>query len=107
MFGRSKNAVDVSTAHDMAAQDGYTIVDVRTVGERRQGHPPGSIHIELQTIPENLDRLRDTKVLAFCRSGNRSNQAAKFLTANGIEAMNVKGGVVAWQRASLPLTKGS
>ena len=107
MFGRSKNAVDVSTAHDMAANDGYTIVDVRTVRERRQGHPPGSIHIELQSISQNIDRLRSTKVLAFCRSGNRSNQAARFLAANGIEALNVKGGVIAWQRASLPLAKGS
>ena len=107
MFGRSKNAVDVTTAYDMASNDGYTIIDVRTIGERRQGHPPGSVHIELQTIPDNLDRLRDTKVLAFCRSGNRSSQATKFLAANGIEAKNVKGGVVAWQRASLPLAKGS
>lgn len=106
MFGRTKNAVDVTTAQRMADEDGYTIVDVRTPGERELGHPPGSIHIELETIPNNLTRLEGTKVLAFCRSGSRSHHATRFLTDQGIEALNVTGGMVAWQRASLPVRKG-
>ncbi len=47
MFGRSKNAVDVSTAHDMARNDGYTIVDVRTDAERN-----GLLVHAVHTFPE-------------------------------------------------------
>lgn len=102
MFGR-KQGVDVVTAHDMATNDGYVIVDVRTDKERIASHPPGSLHIELETIPDNLDQLTDKRVLAFCRSGNRSGHAANYLKAQGIEAHNVKGGIIAWQKAGLPL----
>lgn len=107
MFGRGKSAVDVTTANKMSSEDGYVIVDVRTDGERAAGHPPGSVHMVLETIPERLDELRGTKVLAFCRSGNRSDAATKFLNQNDIEAHNIKGGILAWTRAGLPLKKGS
>ncbi len=106
MFGRRKNAIDVETAHRMAADDGYVILDVRTAKERREGHPPGSLHMDLETIPQRLDELRDRKILAFCRSGNRSDTAARFLTQQNIEAHNVSGGILAWSRAGLPLEKG-
>ena len=107
MFGRDKTAVDVETASQMAADDGYVILDVRTAQERSQGHPPGSIHMLLETIPQRLDELRGKKVLAFCRSGNRSGAAVRFLAQQDIEAHNVKGGILAWSRAGLPLKEGS
>ena len=106
IFRRNKAGVDVITAQEMASDDGYTILDVRTARERSQGHPPGSIHMALETIPDHLDELKGKKVLAFCRSGNRSDVAARFLTRHSIEAHNVDGGILAWVRAELPLTKG-
>lgn len=90
----------------MAADDGYVILDVRTAKERRESHPPGSIHMDLETVPQHLDELRDRKILAFCRSGNRSGAAARLLKQHDIEALNVRGGILAWSRAGLPLKKG-
>jgi rhodanese-related sulfurtransferase len=107
MFGRSKTAVDVETASQMAADDGYVILDVRTTTERTQGHPPDSIHMVLETIPQRLDELQGKKILAFCRSGSRSDAAARFLSKQNIEAHNVEGGIIAWSRAGLPLKEGS
>jgi rhodanese-related sulfurtransferase len=107
MLGRDRAAVDVKTAHRMAADAGYVILDVRTMRERKQGHPPGSIHMVLETIPQRLDELKGKKILAFCRSGNRSGAAARFLTQHDIEAHNVQGGIVAWSHAGLPLKEGS
>lgn len=107
MFGRSKKSVDVRTAQRLAAEDGYLILDVRTKQERRQGHPPGSRHISLESLPQRAGSLEGQRVLAICRSGNRSGTAARFLTKNGIEALNVKGGMLAWSRAGLPVKKGS
>ncbi|MEE8457426.1 MAG: rhodanese-like domain-containing protein [Acidimicrobiia bacterium] len=106
IFRRNKTGVDVKTAHEMASDDGYVILDVRTAKERSQGHPPGSIHMALETIPDHLEELKGKKVLAFCRSGDRSGAAARFLTRHNIEAHNVNGGILAWSRAGLPLTKG-
>ena len=107
MFGRDKTSVDVRTASQMAADDGYVILDVRTAKERIRGYPPGSIHMLLETIPQHLDELKGKKVLAFCRSGNRSGAAARFLAQQDIEAHNVEGGILAWSHAGLPLKDGS
>ena len=106
MFSRSKNLVDVRTAYEMAADDAWIIVDVRTTPERKEGGAAGSIHYSLDTLTQRLSALRGKKVLAICRSGNRSGTAAKFLEQNGIEAANVKGGMIAWERAGLPIKKG-
>jgi rhodanese-related sulfurtransferase len=107
MFGFKKHSVDVQTAQRLAAEDGYVIVDVRTKRERRESHPPGSLHISLESLDQRMTSLQGKKVLAICRSGNRSGRATRHLTANGIEALNVKGGMLAWTRAGLPTKKGS
>ncbi len=101
-----RTTVDVVAAQQMADDDGYMILDVRTEREFKQGHPPGSVHMVLNTIPERLDELKGKKILAFCRSGNRSGAAARFLAQQEIEAHNVVGGILAWSHAGLPLTKG-
>ena len=106
MFGRNRHTVDVRTAHDMALNDGWTIVDVRTKPERKQGGATGSVHYSLDSLNQRLPALQGKKVLAICRSGNRSGTAARFLEQNGIEARNVKGGMIAWDRAGLPTRKG-
>jgi rhodanese-related sulfurtransferase len=41
--------------------------------------------------------------VAVCRSGSRSDKAAKGLRAQGYDAQNLDGGVTAWARAGLPL----
>ena len=107
MFGRPKKAVDVRTAHELAADGDYVLVDVRTKKERREGHPAGSRHISLDSLAQRTKGLQGRKVLAICRSGNRSKTATRILSAQGIEALNVKGGMIAWNRAGLPTKKGS
>jgi rhodanese-related sulfurtransferase len=107
MLEHDNSDVDVETASKLASDDAYLIVDVRTTREWTAGHPPGSIHMVLETIPERIEELRGKKVLAFCRSGNRSGAAARFLNRQDIETHNVSGGILAWSRAGLPLKKGS
>lgn len=91
----------------MASEEGYVILDVRTVLERIQGHPSGSISITLDSLSCRVDELKGMKILAFCHSGDRSNAATRFLNHNGIEALNVTGGMIAWTHADLPTTSGS
>lgn len=106
MFRRSTKSVDVRTAHEMTADDGWLIVDVRTQTEYRDSSVPGSVHYALESLNGQLSHLKGKKVLAICRSGSRSRTAVNTLSHNGIEARNVSGGMIAWTRAGLPVRKG-
>lgn len=66
------------------------ILDVRTLDEWNEGHIEGSKHIVLTTIPLEVEQIKSWKkpVIAVCRSGGRSGQAAQFLTQNGVDVIN-------------------
>ncbi len=69
---------------------GAVIIDVRTVGEFREGHIKGSKNIPLDTISAKSDEIKKLykPVIVCCRSGMRSSQAASILKNNGIEVLN-------------------
>jgi len=106
MFGRSRQAVDVSTAYELSQDAGYTLLDVRTVDEHRTAHPPGSMHLPLDAVADGWTAMSGKSILTICHSGSRSARAARLLRRSGIEALNVRGGMVAWRRAGLPIKKG-
>jgi phage shock protein E len=66
-----------------------TVVDVRTRAEFAGGHVAGSVNIPLQEIPVYLDKIRGMKnIIVCCATGNRSDQAMRFLLAQGIDSQN-------------------
>jgi rhodanese-related sulfurtransferase len=67
-----------------------TIVDVRSREEFMGGHAAGSKNIPLQEIPRRVEEFRNMEqpVILCCASGNRSGQAAMYLTAQGIQCEN-------------------
>ncbi|MDH3250857.1 MAG: rhodanese-like domain-containing protein [Acidimicrobiia bacterium] len=71
------------------------IVDVREPMEWAQGALEGSKKIQLALLPSALDSLDTNRsILVVCRSGNRSQHAAKFLMAQGFENVaNLTGGL--------------
>ena len=85
------------------------VVDVREDKEFVEGHIINSIHIPLGSVQSRiseLDKHKDKQVIVSCRSGARSNTACGMLRRNGFEnVFNLKGGVLAWSSANLPLTK--
>lgn len=86
------------------------VLDVREDNEYVQGHILNSMHIPLKMLSEKIGRLekyRNRPIIASCMSGNRSSSACRTLKKNGFEKIhNLKGGIVAWQNANLPLSKG-
>lgn len=84
------------------------LVDVREVGEFVAVRVPGSALLPMSTILPRLDELpRDRELLFICRSGSRSGQVVGYLTANGwTNVANVGGGMIAWERAGLPVRHG-
>lgn len=98
-------AVDSDEA-DRLFREGAVLVDVREIGEWKQGHVPGSINIPLGELPKRLGELdHNATTLVICLSGSRSAAAARMLTAQGIkEVYNVSGGTSRWRRRGLPFS---
>ena len=85
------------------------ILDVREPGEYAAGHLPNAKHIPLAQLAsrmKELEKFKERPIVITCASGNRSGSALSLLKKNGFkEAVNLKGGIAAWQQASLPLEK--
>lgn len=85
------------------------VIDVREDKEFVEGHIINSIHVPLGSVQQRIDELKshsNKPIIVSCRSGARSNTACGILRKNGFEnVFNLKGGVMAWQNASLPLKK--
>ena len=97
---RSYTQISQEEATQMMEQDGtQIIVDVRTQEEYDSGHIPGAICIPNESIgtehPEELPDL-DQVILVYCRSGNRSKQAAQKLFDMGYINVYEFGGINDW-----------
>ncbi|WP_327148922.1 rhodanese-like domain-containing protein [Nocardia sp. NBC_01329] len=80
------------------------LLDVREDDEWQLGHAPGAVHIPLADVPARYGELDpDAELYVVCRQGGRSLEAVKFLANVGYEAVNVVGGMVAWQQTGRPL----
>ena len=83
------------------------VIDVREPGEYVEGHVPGAPLIPLGEVMERVDEFPATsEVLIICKSGGRSGQAAQFLRGQGIDAVNIAGGTMAWIAAGNPVVTG-
>lgn len=72
----------------------YILIDVREDYEFKEGHIPGAINIPLGNIT-TIDYSLDKTIIVYCKSGNRSNQAAIKLKNMGYNVKDM-GGIVNW-----------
>lgn len=74
------------------------IVDVRTDEETAMGIIPGAKTIPMNEIPENLNQFNENDTYyIICKVGGRSAQVVQYLEQNGVNAVNVEGGMDAWE----------
>ncbi|MEO4053733.1 rhodanese-like domain-containing protein [Solibacillus sp. CAU 1738] len=74
------------------------LIDVREVAEVAEGHIPGIVNIPLGLLEFRMHELDKNKpYVMVCRSSARSGQATAFLTSHGYDAVNMVGGMLAWQ----------
>ena len=84
----------------MDTQAGYMILDVRTEEEFAEGHISGAILIPDYEIGERAESEltdKDQLILVYCRSGRRSQNAAKELISLGYNNVKDFGGIIDWQ----------
>ena len=74
---------------------GSVLLDVRTVGEYRQGHVPGSLNIPLDELNRVGSKVpkKDTPLFVHCLSGGRSSQAVHTLKQMGYKNVKDIGGI--------------
>jgi sulfur-carrier protein adenylyltransferase/sulfurtransferase len=84
--------------------DGYLLVDVRNPNEYEIAKIPGAVLVPLPDIEQGegvtkiQQMLNGHRLIAHCKMGGRSAKALGILKEQGIEGINVKGGITAWSR---------
>ena len=82
-------------------------LDVREPAEIAGGRIGEADHIPLSSLAKRMDeleKLKDRPIIAYCRSGSRSMTACRQLRKAGFESIyNLAGGITAWQNADLPV----
>jgi rhodanese-related sulfurtransferase len=92
-------AVQEITVDELAGRlaEGARVIDVREPAEFEQARLAGSQSIPLGTVPDRIEDFRgDDPTYVICRSGGRSMQACNFLAEQGVDVVNVSGGLMAW-----------
>jgi len=102
----SVEEVDVTTLVQWLQQnDLVSLIDVRSPAEMNRGIIEGSEALPMHLVPLRPPEPKPgEKLVIYCRSGARSAQVCAFLGQRGMtDIYNLRGGVIAWQSAGLPL----
>ena len=100
---------DVKEFAELITDSNVVILDVRKADEFAEGHITGAILID-QFQSDFLEQAqaklpKDKTIAIYCRSGRRSANAAGKLADVGYKCVNLKGGIIAWKEANMPVTK--
>ena len=100
---------DVLGFAELIADTNVVVLDVRTAAEFAEGHIQRAILID-QGQSDFMEKAKamlptEKKIAVYCRSGRRSASAAGRLADAGYNCVNLKGGIIAWQGANMPVTK--
>ena len=100
-FTNGYEKLDQATAYaELQSDQSIQLVDVREPSEFNAGYIEGAQLIPLGTIETDFEAAipdKDTKIFVYCRSGNRSAQAAKKLVDLGYTNVFDIGGILDWQ----------
>ena len=98
---------DVTGFAAQIADSDVVLLDVRTEKEFGEGHLQNALNIDVTEdgfIEKAKSVLPAEKTIAvYCRSGKRSALAAGALTKEGYKVVNLKGGIIAWKEAGMPV----
>jgi rhodanese-related sulfurtransferase len=104
------NEASPAEATRMLNHENAIMIDMRTDKDYREGHIANAVNLPTGNaeIPASLDKYRERPVIVYCQRGQRSIALCNKLSKQGFASVyNLKGGVLAWQKADLPLTKNS
>jgi rhodanese-related sulfurtransferase len=80
-----------------------SILDVRETVEWEHGHIDGATHIPLMEIVARIEEIPRGHTVVVCKMGGRSAQATAYLAQQGLDVVNLEGGMLEWQEAGRPM----
>ena len=104
--------VDSNEARAMLDADSANtvVVDVRRDDEWVTGHVSGAIHVNIDDLPDNMDKVpQDKKVLFICAAGVRSGLACELAASMGYDMenlYNIEDGTPLWIEGGHPTSYG-
>ncbi|MGZ7048246.1 MAG: rhodanese-like domain-containing protein [Methanobacterium sp.] len=115
IFKRKKNFQDIEPKkvfiilEKHRGDHNYVPLDVRTPKEYENGHIENAtfLNVKSPNFEEEIDKLdKNKRYYIYCRSGVRSNKAAKTMDKHGFkEIYNMSGGFEKWKEKRLPIEK--
>ncbi len=112
LFGQSNKfkTVEVDEFAEAVSDTSYVVLDVRTPTEHADGHIPGT-HFNIDVLEDSYTEValkilpKEKPVALYCRSGNRSKNAARILAENGYEVLELGTGYRGWVAAGKDTVK--
>ena len=104
---RAEGSIMAKELAALIAQGQVVPVDIREAAVYRRAHLPGAVHMAEEEIPNRLAELHmlPGAPILYCRSGDRSKTLVESLTAQGVEAAFLEGGVLAWEAEGFPIER--
>jgi rhodanese-related sulfurtransferase len=105
-----KEVTAAQVTHFINREEGV-VADVRSQDEFRAGHIAGALHIlptdiKSGTVPA-LEKRKSNPIIVVCKSGTAAQESAGALVKAGFEQVYLlKGGLLAWEDAKMPLVRG-
>lgn len=104
-----RGSVEPLGATEMINHKDATVIDVRPAADFAKGHILNAVNIPMNGFKNQIAMLSKYKgrpLILSCRSGSQSAAACRHLRKVGFEDVyNLKGGILSWQAANLPLTR--
>lgn len=107
--------MDFETVDPLSVPANAVLFDIREQNEWDAGHAPQARHLPASELAARTGELfekadgtpldDDAEIYLVCRGGGRSMQAAQWLTMQGIDVINVGGGMGAWVEQGLPIVR--
>ena len=103
MHPNSTPQISATEAVDLLGGDAV-LIDVREQHEYDAGHAPQARHLAMSELSHRVAEIpADVPVICVCHLGGRSAAVSDALTRAGFNALNLTGGMEAWQAAGLPV----
>ncbi|MFE6227019.1 MULTISPECIES: rhodanese-like domain-containing protein [unclassified Streptomyces] len=88
------------------------VLDVREDDEWAAGRVEGALHVPMSDFVARFAEVGEKlaehgRAYVMCRVGGRSAQVTQYLVQQGYDAVNVDGGMVAWESAGRPVVSDS
>jgi rhodanese-related sulfurtransferase len=104
-----KGTVDPLAATELINRRDAVILDVRPAADFAKGHIINAVNVPMNGFKKQIASLQKHKgkpIVISCRSGSQSSAACQQLRKQGFEEVyNLRGGILAWESANLPLTR--